>query len=41
MANEEKNKPQAKEYFNQVKKYAKRKHPAHIEARDYIKKNKL
>lgn len=41
MANEEKNKVQAKEYFNLVKKYAKRKHPAHIEARDYIKKNKL
>lgn len=41
MANEENNKVQAKQYFNQVKKYAKRKHPAHIEARDYIKKNKL
>lgn len=41
MANEENNKVQAKEYFNLVKKYAKRKHPAHIEARDYIKKNKL
>jgi hypothetical protein len=40
-ANLEKNKPQAKAYFNQVKKYAKRKHPAHKEARDYIKKNKL
>jgi hypothetical protein len=24
-----------------VKKYAKRKHPAHKEARDFIKKNKL
>lgn len=41
MANEDKNKAQAKEYFNKVKKYAKRKHPAHKEARDYIKKNKL
>jgi hypothetical protein len=37
----EKNKPLAKTYFNQVKKYAKRKHPAHQEARDFIKKNKL
>lgn len=41
MANEEKNKSKAKEYFNQVKKYAKRKHPAHKEAREYIRKNKL
>lgn len=41
MSNEENNKVQAKQYFNQVKKYAKRKHPAHIEARSYIKKNKL
>ncbi|WP_194973799.1 tetratricopeptide repeat protein [Aquiflexum lacus] len=41
MANEENNKAQAKEYFKEVKKYAKRKHPAHVEARDYIKKNKL
>jgi hypothetical protein len=41
MANEAKNKKEAKAYFNQVKKYAKRKHPAHKEARDYIKKNKL
>jgi hypothetical protein len=31
----------AKTYFNQVKRYAKRKHPAHQEARDFIKKNKL
>ena len=31
----------AKAYFDQVKKYAKRKHPAHKEARDFIKKNKL
>ncbi|GMQ23453.1 hypothetical protein Aoki45_01350 [Algoriphagus sp. oki45] len=35
------NKAKAKAYFNQVKKYAKRKHPAHKEARDFIKKNKL
>jgi hypothetical protein len=41
MENEAKNKAKAKEYFNKVKKYAKRKHPAHKEARDYIKKNKL
>ena len=37
----EKNKALAKTFFNQVKKYAKRKHPAHQEARDFIKKNKL
>lgn len=41
IANEQKDKKKAKAYFNQVKKYAKRKHPAHKEARDYIKKNKL
>lgn len=41
MENEAKNKAKAKEYFNKVKKYAKRKHPAHKEAREYIKKNKL
>jgi hypothetical protein len=41
MANEENNKAQAKQYFKEVKKYAKRKHPAHVEARNYIKKNKL
>lgn len=41
IANQEKNKPLAKSYFNKVKKYAKRNHPAHKEARDYIKKNKL
>lgn len=41
MANEDNNKEQAKEYFKKVKKYAKRKHPAHKEAREYIKKNKL
>jgi tetratricopeptide (TPR) repeat protein len=31
----------AKVYFNQVKKLAKRKHPAHKEARNFLKKNKL
>jgi len=41
IANEEKNKALSKKYFNEVKKYAKRKHPAHKEAREYIKKNKL
>ncbi|MFD2035269.1 tetratricopeptide repeat protein [Belliella marina] len=41
IANEQKDKKKAKQYFNLVKKYAKRKHPAHKEARDYIKKNKL
>lgn len=41
IATAEKNKPLAKKYFNQVKKFAKRKHPAHQEARDFIKKNKL
>jgi len=41
IATEEKNKPLAKKYFKEVKKYAKRKHPAHQEAREYIKKNKL
>jgi hypothetical protein len=41
IATADKNKPLAKQYFNQVKKYAKRKHPAHQEARDFIKKNKL
>lgn len=38
---EAKNKAQARKYFDRVKKYAKRKHPAHKEARDYIRKNKL
>ncbi|TDQ19326.1 hypothetical protein DFQ04_1147 [Algoriphagus boseongensis] len=38
---EAKNKAQARKYFDRVKKYAKRKHPAHKEARDFIKKNKL
>jgi len=41
IATKEKNKPQARYYFNAVKKYAKRKHPAHQEAREFIKKNKL
>lgn len=31
----------AKAYFERVKKYAKRKHPAHKEAREFIRKNKL
>ncbi|MBN7815934.1 tetratricopeptide repeat protein [Algoriphagus pacificus] len=35
------NKALAKKYFKEVKRYAKRKHPAHQEARDFIKKNKL
>lgn len=41
IAIDENNKPLAKEYFKKVKKYAKRKHPAHQAARDFIKKNKL
>lgn len=41
MESDAKNKDQARKYFDQVKKYAKRKHPAHKEARDFIKKNKL
>lgn len=41
METEAKNKAQARKYFDQVKKYAKRTHPAHKEARDFIKKNKL
>lgn len=41
IATAEKNKPLARSYFNAVKKYAKRKHPAHQEVRDYVKKNKL
>ncbi len=41
MATAENNKAQAKQYFKRVKKYAKRKHPSHKEAREFIKKNKL
>jgi hypothetical protein len=41
MATADKNKPLARKYFDQVKKYAKRKHPAHQAAREFIKKNKL
>lgn len=41
IATAEKNKALARTYFNQVKRYAKRKHPAHQEARHFIKKNKL
>ncbi|MBD8487728.1 tol-pal system protein YbgF [Echinicola sp. CAU 1574] len=37
----ENNKKEAEEYLKKVKKYAKRKHPAHKEARDFLKKNKL
>lgn len=35
------NKREAKDYFGQVRKHAKRKHPAHKEARDFLKENKL
>jgi len=41
IAMEEGNKPLAKKYFKEVKKYAKRKHPSHEAARQYLKKNKL
>ncbi|MDG1276736.1 MAG: tol-pal system protein YbgF [Algoriphagus sp.] len=41
LAMEEGNKAQAKNYFKEVKKYAKRKHPSHVAAREYLKKNKL
>lgn len=41
IAMEEGNKPLAKNYFKEVKKYAKRKHPSHEAARQYLKKNKL
>ncbi len=41
IAMEEGNKSLAKSYFNKVKKYAKRKHPSHVAAREYLKKNKL
>jgi len=41
IALEENQKALAKDYFKKVKKYAKRKHPAHQAARDFIKKNKL
>lgn len=41
MESEAGNKKLAKEYFKKVKKYAKRKHPAHQEAREFIRKNKL
>lgn len=36
IADEEGEKKQAKKYFKQVKKHAKRKHPAHEEAREYL-----
>lgn len=41
IAAEQNQKSLAKKYFKKVKKYAKRKHPAHKEAREFIKKNKL
>ena len=41
IAMDEGNKKLAKNYFNKVKKYAKRKHPSHEAARQYLKKNKL
>ena len=41
IATKENNKAQAKRYFKEVKKYAKRKHPVHQEARDFIKKNNI
>jgi hypothetical protein len=41
IATKENDKPLAKKYFKEVKKYAKRKHPAHQEARDFMKKNKI
>lgn len=41
IAVEQNNKSLAKKYFKAVKKYAKRKHPAHKAAREFIKKNKL
>ncbi len=41
IATAENNKPLAKKYFKEVKKYAKRKHPSHEAARQYLKKNKL
>lgn len=34
------NKKQADVYFNQIRKYAKRKHPAHVEAREYLRGKK-
>lgn len=41
IAMEEGNKSLAKNYFKEVKKYAKRKHPSHEAARQYLRKNKL
>lgn len=37
----EENKKEAKEYLKQIRKYAKRKHPAHERAREFIKEKKL
>ncbi|GAB3660650.1 hypothetical protein GCM10028791_34740 [Echinicola sediminis] len=41
IATKENKKQLAEGYLKKVKKYAKRKHPAHKEARDFLKKNKL
>ncbi len=41
IATTENDKQKAREYFDKVKKIAKRKHPAHKEAREFIRKNKL
>jgi len=41
IAAKQKNKKVAEDYLKKVKKYAKRKHPAHKEAREFLKKNKL
>ncbi|MDQ3395548.1 MAG: tol-pal system protein YbgF [Bacteroidota bacterium] len=40
IADKEKNKTAAKDYINQIKKHAKRKHPAHKAARDFMKSRK-
>ncbi len=37
----EENKKEAKNYLNQIKKYAKRKHPAHERARQFLKEKKF
>lgn len=41
LAGSEGDKELAKDYVKKVKKYAKRKHPAHRAAREFLKKNKL
>ncbi len=40
IADKEKDKTASKNYFNLLKKHAKRKHPAHKAAREYMKNNK-